>query len=125
MRLIDSEFRAMNSSPRRFLQRTVEFPLFQRMGLAPQERVLSECHRVLRPGGCVFLEEPGTRVMALAQRLSPEAHPKEASFHFKELESHLEDTGFRIEARRRAYGFGFYCARKAMAPPAATEEGQT
>ncbi|CAG1009991.1 demethylmenaquinone methyltransferase / 2-methoxy-6-polyprenyl-1,4-benzoquinol methylase [Anaerolineales bacterium] len=33
MRLTIREFQAMNSAARRFLQRTVEFPLFQRMGL--------------------------------------------------------------------------------------------
>ncbi len=203
--LIDSEFRAMNSAPRRFLQRTVEFPLFQRMGLAPRDldiieigcgsgygaellsrhsprsyigvdlmpeqialaqkrqlpraefmvrdatdltcfpdstreiavifgilhhipawrAVIGECHRILRPGGHLFLEEPGAVVMALARRLSPGAHPKEAHFDFGQLESHLEAVGFGIEARRRAFGFGFYAARKRTPAPVSSEEERT
>ena len=194
----------MNSAPRRFLQRRVEFPLFQRMGLAPRDcdiieigcgsgygaalisrqgprsyvgvdlmpeqvavaqkrqvpgaefivrdatdlscfpdstrdmavifgilhhipawrAVITECHRVLRPGGRLFLEEPGNRVMALAHRLSPEAHPKEAHFDFSQLESHLAAVGFGIESTRRAFGFGFYCARKPVMPPGDGKEGR-
>ena len=37
MRLSDGEFRAMNSAPRRFLQRTVEIPLFRKMGLTDKQ----------------------------------------------------------------------------------------
>ena len=193
----------MNSAPRRFLQRRVEFPLFERRGLAPRDldiieigcgsgygaellsrhgprsyvgvdlmpeqislalkrrlpraefmvrdatdlscfdastrdlavifgilhhipawrAVIGECHRVLRPGGRLFLEEPGGRVMALAHRLSPEAHPKEAHFDFSRLESHLAAIGFGIESTRRAFGFSFYCVRKPVMPPGAGNEG--
>jgi len=37
MRLSNIEFKAMNNAARRVLQRTVEFPLFKRMGLTGQE----------------------------------------------------------------------------------------
>lgn len=41
MRLSNKEFRAMNSAGRRFLQRTIEFPLFRKMGLTdPQCDIL-------------------------------------------------------------------------------------
>ena len=36
MRLTEQEFQAMNSAARRFLQRTVEFPIFRKMGLTGQ-----------------------------------------------------------------------------------------
>ncbi len=204
MRLSDKEFRAMNSAARRFLQRTVEFPLFRKMGLTDERRdileigcgsgygavllatlsprsyigvdimpeqialaqkrqlaraefmlrdatdlscfpdetkdiavifgilhhvppwrtVIQECHRVLRKGGELFVEEPDGRFMAGVQRLFPEAHPKEAFFQLRDLEAHLEAQGFTILERRWAFGFGFYCAQKPMAAKAnAAESG--
>ena len=199
MRLSDHEFQAMNSAARRFLQRTVEFPLFRKMGLAAEQRdvleigcgsgygavllatlsprsyvgvdlmpeqialaqkrqlagaefmlrdatdlscfpeaakditvifgilhhvpawraVIREIRRVLRPGGKLFVEEPDGRLMAGAQRLFPEAHPKEALFQLQDLEAHLEATGLTVLERRWAFGFGFYCAQR----PGAAEAG--
>jgi SAM-dependent methyltransferase len=192
MRLTDQEFRAMNSAPRRFFQRRVEFPLFKSMGLSSEcgdileigcgsgygatllaalqprsyvgidlmpeqvalaekrrlpyaefmirdatdlgcflgetkdvavifgilhhvvewRAVIRECHRVLRYGGMLFLEEPDARLMAAVQRLSPGSHPKEAYFRLQLLEEALEDVGFAIRAKRSVLGFGFYCALK-------------
>lgn len=42
MRLSDREFRAMNRPFRRFLQKTVEFPTFQRMGLTQENQDILE-----------------------------------------------------------------------------------
>jgi len=42
MRLSNIEFKAMNNAARRALQRTVEFPLFKRMGLTGQESGILE-----------------------------------------------------------------------------------
>lgn len=42
MRLSNIEFKAMNNAARRALQRTVEFPLFKRMGLTGQECAILE-----------------------------------------------------------------------------------
>jgi ubiquinone/menaquinone biosynthesis C-methylase UbiE len=192
MRLTDREFRAMNSGARRFLQRTVEFPLFRKMGLTdaqcdileigcgsgygavllatlsprsyvgvdimpeqialaqkrqlanaafmlrdatdlscfpdetkdivvifgilhhiPQWRaVIRECHRVLRQGGKVFVEEPDERLMAGAQRLLPDAHPRDALFRLRDLEGYLSANGFIVLERRWAFAMGFFCAQK-------------
>ena len=42
MKLTDREFRAMNTGARRFLQRTIEFPLFKKMGLTAEGRDVLE-----------------------------------------------------------------------------------
>jgi len=42
MRLSNIEFKAMNNAARRLLQRTVEYPLFKRMGLAEPNRDILE-----------------------------------------------------------------------------------
>jgi len=191
-RLTEQEFNSMNSAARRFLQRTVEFPLFRRMGLNATQRdvleigcgsgygavllstlsprsyvgvdlmpeqialaqrrqlagaefilgdvtdascfldatkdvvvvfgvlhhipewrsVVQACHRILRPEGQLFVEEPDERLMAGAGRLWPDAHPKDALFRLQELEAHLVGTGFTVHTRRWAMGMGFYGAQK-------------
>ena len=194
MKLTEQEFKGMNSAVRRFLQRTIEFPLFRKMGLIAAQRdileigcgsgygavllatlsprsyvgvdlmpeqialaqkrqlagaefmlgdvtdascfldatkdvvmvfgvlhhipewrsVIQACHRILRPGGQLFVEEPDERLMAGAQRLWPNAHPKEAFFELQEMEAHLVATGFAVFERRWAMGMGFYGAQKSV-----------
>jgi SAM-dependent methyltransferase len=192
MRLTDGEFRAMNSAPRRLLQRCVEFPLFRLLGLRGRNRdvleigcgsgygatllarlrpksyvgidlmpeqidlarrrclpnseflvmdasdlgsipagckdvvvvfgilhhvsrwreVLAECHRVLRKGGRLFLEEPGGAAVRLWDKLVKWNHPEQALFGLHELESQLQTSGFRIARKIALFPFGFYCAEK-------------
>ncbi len=50
MRLSRPEFNAMNTSARRLVQRTVEFPLFKRMGLVCEQRDVLESWRRCAPG---------------------------------------------------------------------------
>jgi ubiquinone/menaquinone biosynthesis C-methylase UbiE len=79
----------------------------------PQWRaVTQEGHRVLRPGGKLFLEEPDENLMAGVYRLFPGTHPQEAFFTLQVLEEHLKTIGFFILEKRRAFGMGFYSARK-------------
>ena len=198
MRLTEKEFKGMNSAVRRLLQRTIEFPLFRKMGLTAAQRdileigcgsgygavllttlsprsyigvdlmpeqitlaqkrqlagaefmlgdvtdtscfldvtkdivvifgvlhhipewrsVIQACHRILRPDGQLFVEEPDGRLMAGAQHLWPDAHPKDAFFQLEELEAQLVATGFTVFARRWAMGMGFYGAQKSMSAQA-------
>jgi SAM-dependent methyltransferase len=74
--------------------------------------VLRECHRVLRPGGRLFLEEPPGRAVALWDKLFQWNHPKDALFEMSELEDQLTGAGFRIVKRFRLFPFRLYCAEK-------------
>ena len=192
MRLSDREFRAMNSGVRRIIQRTVEFPLFRKMGLTdehsdileigcgsgygavllanlspksyigldimpeqialarrrplnnagfmlcdatdlgcfpdeskdividfgilhhiPEWRtVIEECHRVLRKGGKLFVEEPDGALVVRIENLFPWGHPPDACFRLRDLEDNLNTNGFDVLKRQWVLGFGFYCARK-------------
>jgi SAM-dependent methyltransferase len=124
MRLTDSEFRAMNSPLRRLFQRWVELPIFMRLGLRernldilhhiPQWRdVIRECHRVLRAGGRLFLEEPDGAAIRLWDKVFHWNHPREAAFSQNELEEHLKASGFVIQRRIGVAGIGAgYSARK-------------
>jgi ubiquinone/menaquinone biosynthesis C-methylase UbiE len=191
MKLSDKEFRAMNNPVRQLLQRTIEFPLFKRMGLTgerldileigcgsgygatllatlnprsyvgidvmpeqialaqqlnlpdtafmvrdaadlscfddnskdvivifgvlhhipPWREVLVECFRVLRPGGRLFLEEPGGRSIEFFDRLFHWGHPV-GGFRLKGLEDFLTRIGFTIRQKRWICGFGVYHAEK-------------
>lgn len=192
MRLIDREFRAMNTALRRFFQRRVEFPNFKRLGLQGEDldilevgcgsgygavllstlkprsyvgidlmpemielakqrglpntefvvmdaadmreipneskdvvvifdilhhiptwrEVVSECHRVLRAGGKLFLEEPSGTAVRLWDAIFKWNHPKDALFSRRELEDQLRNAGFTIERRFGILVFGSYCIRK-------------
>lgn len=192
MRLSDREFTVMNSAARRFIQRTVEFPLFQRMGLAVEDRdileigcgsgygavlltvlsprsyvgldimseqialarkrllagaefmlgdaadlgcfpdestdivvdfgilhhipewrtAIKECHRVLRKGGNLFVEEPDGALVARIESFFPWGHPVNAYFRLRDLEDDLNENGFEVLKRRWVFGFGFYRACK-------------
>ena len=74
--------------------------------------VLRECHRVLRPGGTLFLEEPGGKAVRLWDKVFQWDHPVEASFGLAELEDELRGGGFKIVKRLRVFPFGLYCAEK-------------
>jgi len=191
-RLSDREFQAMNSVPRRLLQRLYEFPRLRHMGVtfrgkdvleigcgsgyaawliardAPRSylgvdvmpeqlklarlrpipqaefrledataltsvassstdlvvifgilhhipewrRALAECWRVLRPNGEVYLEEPDGSVLAWFEATFHWGHPDQGWFLLRELQAELERQGFQILAQARAFGFGFYRARR-------------
>jgi ubiquinone/menaquinone biosynthesis C-methylase UbiE len=189
MRLIEAEFRAINSPMRRLLHRYLEFPLFKLLGLKGQDqdilevgcgtgygavllstlcprsyvgidlmpemiemarkqpclenaefhvmdaaemgafpdvskdmvvifdilhhipewrRVVQECHRVLKPGGKMFLEEPSATAIRLWDAIFHWDHPKDALFSRRELEDHLRDVGFTIKRRLPVLPFRMY-----------------
>jgi len=72
--------------------------------------VLSECGRVLRPGGKLFLEEPSSTSVKMWDFFVRWGHPKDAMFTWRELEGRLKDVGFTVTRRFRLWPFRFYCA---------------
>jgi ubiquinone/menaquinone biosynthesis C-methylase UbiE len=189
MRLIDAEFRAINSPTRRFLHRYVEFPLFKMLGLKaegqdilevgcgagygavllstlrprsyagidlmpemielakkqpglenaeflvmdaadmspfpdqskdiivifdilhhiPEWRpVVQECHRVLKVGGRLFLEEPSATAVRIWDTFFHWDHPQAALFSRREMEDHLREVGFVIRRRLPVLPFRMY-----------------
>ena len=74
--------------------------------------VLLECHRVLRPGGQLFLEEPSTTAIRLCDRFLHWGHPHEALFTWRELEDRLRTVGFVVARRCRLWPLWSYCAVK-------------
>jgi ubiquinone/menaquinone biosynthesis C-methylase UbiE len=193
MRLVDAEFRALNSPMRRFLHRRVEFPLFRLLGLkGPDQDILEvgcgtgygavllsrlrpksyvgidlmpeminlakrqpglenteflvmdavdmsifpdvskdtviifdilhhiprwreavkECHRVLKVGGKMFLEEPSATSLRLWDAMFHWDHPQNALFSRRELEAHLREVGFAIRRRLPILPFRMYCLEK-------------
>lgn len=71
--------------------------------------VLLECHRVLRPGGEMYIEEPPRKILELVDdRWLHWDHPKEGRFSLRELTKSLTDACFRIINIFSAFGFGFY-----------------
>ena len=193
MRLVDAEFRAINSPTRRFLHGRVEFPLFRLMGLKGQDQdvlevgcgagygavllsrlrprsyvgidlmpemidvarrqpglanaeflvmdaadmsrfpdrskdvvvifdilhhvpewrqVVRECHRVLKVGGKLFLEEPSATAVRLWDAVFHWDHPKDALFGRRELDAHLRKVGFTIRRRLLVLPLRIYCLEK-------------
>jgi len=76
------------------------------------KRAVGECRRVLRPCGEVYLEEPDGSVLAWFDARFHWGHPDQGRFLLPELRAELENQGFEILARARAFGFGFYRARR-------------
>ena len=73
--------------------------------------VLSECHRVLRLEGEIYLEEPDGELLDWFDRWSNWNHPEESRFSLRELESNLSGKNFRILKKSHMFGFGFYRAQ--------------
>jgi SAM-dependent methyltransferase len=193
MRLVDAEFKAVNSRARQLLHRFIEFPLFKLLGLKGQDQdilevgcgsgygavllsrlhprsyvgidlmpemialpknrpgltnaeflvldaadmsvfpdgskdvvvildilhhipewrqVVKECHRVLRVGGRLFLEEPSATAIRLWDAIFHWDHPRDALFGRRELEDHLREVGFAIRRRFPVLPFRMYCLEK-------------
>jgi ubiquinone/menaquinone biosynthesis C-methylase UbiE len=76
----------------------------------PEWRVaLSECHRVLRSGGEMYLEEPGGKILKLFDGRWPHwYHPKDGRFSLQELTKGLADACFKVCKISSFFGFGFY-----------------
>ncbi len=72
--------------------------------------VLSECYRVLRPCGKVFIEEPDGKFLIFWDRLFKWGHG--AAFTLKEFENHATQLGFSICKKKWLLGFGIYCLEK-------------
>jgi SAM-dependent methyltransferase len=75
-------------------------------------KVLSECGRVLRPGGSLLLEEPSAFAIRSWDFFFHWGHPKDAMFTWRELEARLRDVGFTVKRRCRLWPFRSYCAVK-------------
>ncbi len=75
-------------------------------------QVVRECHRVLKVGGRMFLEEPSATAVRLWDAIFHWDHPKDALFSRSELETHLREVGFTIRRRLPALPFRMYCLEK-------------
>jgi SAM-dependent methyltransferase len=75
-------------------------------------RAVDEISRVLRPGGQLYVEEPGHRFIGLTEPFVRLGHPV-PRLHLRDLEAYLAGQGFAIAARRYVFGFGLYRADKA------------
>jgi ubiquinone/menaquinone biosynthesis C-methylase UbiE len=74
---------------------------------------LSECHRVLRSGGEMCVEEPSGKFLELFDGRWPHwDHPKECRFSLRELTKNLMNTCFRVIKISSFFGFGFYKAQR-------------
>ena len=70
--------------------------------------VLSECHRVLRSGGEMYVEEPAGKFLELFDGRWPHwDHPMEGRFSLRELTKSLTNAYFRILRVSSTFGFGF------------------
>jgi ubiquinone/menaquinone biosynthesis C-methylase UbiE len=74
--------------------------------------VIRECHRVLRGGGRVFLDEPSATAVKLWDGVFHWNHPEGARFSRREFEAHLCEVGLAIKRRLRLLPLAFYCLQK-------------
>lgn len=74
--------------------------------------VVDECHRVLRPGGKMYSEEPSATAVKLWDRFFQWGHPQEALFSRREFETHFSRVGLTIKKRLRIFPFGIYHLQK-------------
>lgn len=59
---------------------------------------VAECHRVLRTGGAMFLEEPSGAAVRLWDKVFSWGHPEESLFSWRDIEDHLRDVGFSVRS---------------------------
>jgi ubiquinone/menaquinone biosynthesis C-methylase UbiE len=76
------------------------------------KQVVGECYRVLRPGGRLFVEEPGADILIPWERIFHWGHPDASLFTLKEFEAYLKTCDFTILSCRYFFGFGSYAAQK-------------
>ncbi|MDZ7617483.1 MAG: class I SAM-dependent methyltransferase [Patescibacteria group bacterium] len=75
--------------------------------------VLKQCHRVLKAGGRLFLEEVDSTAVRVWDAMFHWDHPQAALFKRRELEDHLRAVGFVLERRLPLPPFWFYRMEKA------------
>ncbi len=74
--------------------------------------VISECARVLRVGGQLFLEEPDGVLLAKLEPLLRLGHPAQDALSLGEIEQALAGNGLVVSRRLRVPGFGIFAATK-------------
>lgn len=75
--------------------------------------VIRECHRVLRPGGKLFIEEPTAAAIRIWDTFFRWDHPKDALFSRNELQDVAVSVGFSLMGRCGLVGFWSFGFRKA------------
>jgi ubiquinone/menaquinone biosynthesis C-methylase UbiE len=75
-------------------------------------KVVSECARVLREGGKLFLEEPDGSGLAKWDRMFHWDHATHGIFYLRDLEQELATSGFEINRQVKGLVFGVYAAQK-------------
>ena len=77
------------------------------------KKAISECVRVLRPGGLLLVEEPEKAFLRRFDQKFHWDHPEDASFSRKEFEAELTALGSKVERRQVLFGCFFWVgARK-------------
>lgn len=64
------------------------------------KKALCEIARILKPNGILLIEEPSKALIAFVDFLGF-AHPKESKFDWVEFEKGLENSGFKILAKKK------------------------
>ena len=75
-------------------------------------KVVSECARVLRDGGKLFLEEPDGSGLAKWDRMFHWDHNTHGIFYLRDLEQELATNGLVILRQVKGPGFGVYAVTK-------------
>ena len=113
--LENAEFLVMDAADmRRFPDRSKDVVvIFDILHHVPEWRqVVSECHRVLKVDGKMYLEEPIAIAIQLCDALFHWDHPKNALFSKRELEAQFHEVGFAIRRRLPILPFRMYCLEK-------------